>query len=174
MTGFSTLRLLILSILFSCFFLLGSCNPNNTENSLANTEEKDSVAIWINWVKEHKDSSLVTKKDALEKALLYTKKNHPDTIKTKKYSEISLAYMSLGDTTSFKKLNADLIRLSNEIGDYQSLGEAYWDLGHFYRRSHPDSTYYFYNKAYENFVTADLSENAKDYPGQHPICNGTN
>lgn len=166
MTGFSTARLHFLNILITCLILLSGCNTSTSNTNSVDSKQKDSISIWINWVKEHKDLPLESKKLALEKALLYTDKNLPDTLKTKKYSQISLIYKRLSDTTNFKRVNQKLIVLSKRINDWQAHGEAHWDLGDYYKITKPDSSYYHYREAHTIFLNADLNESASDYPGR--------
>ncbi|WP_343486119.1 sensor histidine kinase [Allomuricauda sp. d1] len=102
----------------------------------------------------------------MDKILRKSETLNSDTTRTKLFSKVSLAYKRIGDSTKFKKVNADLRNIASEIGDYQSLGEAYWDLGNYYKYAQPDSAYFYYKEAYDNFFKADLSEGAKEYPGR--------
>ncbi|RNC89873.1 MAG: hypothetical protein ED555_10495 [Allomuricauda sp.] len=164
MKGFSSRNLGFLFFV-SLFLVSASCEKKADEN-ITDATQKDSVTIWVDRVKDNKHLPLEHNRAILEKALHYTNEILPDSLKTKKYSQISLAYKRIGDTLNFKKFNQELIQLALANEDYQSLGEAYWDLGVFYKLSVPDSSFYFYNEAYESFLKADLSQDAQDYPGR--------
>ena len=163
MTEFTTKTNHLLIILL--VVVLWSCQQNGS-SSKAKIGQRDSTAIWVAEARKNKQLSLQDKRQLLQKALKYAQTHHPDSTLTKTYSNISLAYKRLGDTTQFKKVNAALMALAKEVGDYQALGEAHWDLGDFYKLSKPDSAYFHYKEAYHKFLEADLEDRAKDYPGR--------
>ena len=147
-------------------FYLSGCQQDTAKIKISSAIQNDSLSIWINEVRNDSDLSGDSKKAILEKVVTTAEIHLPDTAKTKIYSQVSLAYRRLGDSSSFRQINTRLMGLSNRIDDYQTLGEAHWDLGDFYNPAKPDSSYYHYKEAHENFLKAELDANAKDYPGR--------
>jgi len=157
-------RLFCLYVLL--LLVLSACQHAADKSTFNGNQKVDSVANWVNWVNAHKNLPLPSRKDTLKKALAYTTTKLPDSLQTKKLSQIALTFKGLGDTTSFKKINRQLITLAGSIEDYQCLGEAHWDLGDFHKLTKPDSTYYHYSEAHKHFQKAALDNYAKDYPGR--------
>lgn len=75
-----------------------------------------------------------------------------DSLKTKVYSKLSLAYLMLNDSSNFRKTNSKTTELAIAVRDSLSLAEANWDLAEFYKmKAVSDSAYYHYSKAQEIF-----------------------
>lgn len=163
MTEFTTRTNRPLFILLVIF--LWGCQQKSKDSKAKNSLQ-DSTALWIAEARTNDELSLEDKGELLQKALQYAQQRYADSTLTKAYSKISLAYKRLGDTAQFKKVNADLMALAKKVGDYQSLGEAHWDLGDFYKLSKPDSAYFHYKEAHHYFSEANLKNGAKDYPGR--------
>lgn len=144
--------------------VLWACRHQNDANSDASTL-KDSLSIWMKNA-NNRQLSAAERKYFLNKAKEKCETITQDTTRAKAWSRISLTAKNLGDTTGFLTTNRRLRNLALKIEDYQSLGEAYWDLGYFHRLKNPDSAYYFYREAYHSFVTGTLDDSAKDYPGR--------
>jgi signal transduction histidine kinase len=154
-----TLPLLILIFFFSC-------SDVNKDSSSSKNTYKDSTVIWI---KTARNNSLLSKSERVNLLNKLSKliDDYPDDIiKTKSLSNISLAYKSLKDSSSFRNKNKQLIELSKKIGDYKSNGEAHWDLGSFFRNNQPDSAIYHYKEAYSIFSKENLDSVSKNYPGR--------
>ena len=166
MNQFFTIPRQLFCLFVLLLLVLSACQHAADKSTFTGNQKADSVAIWVNWVNAHKHLPLPSRKDTLKKAFVYTTTKLPDSLQTKKLSQIAWAYKALGDTTSFKKLTTQLITLASDIEDYQSLGEAHWDLGDFQKLTKPDSTYYHYSKALKQFQQATLDDNVKDYPGR--------
>ncbi len=163
MVNFTTKANLFVSAALILF--IWGCKQKKDYDPKNHRVSKDSVALWL--TEAQKNDALLSnqKKGLLNKAFKYAEANYSDSVKTRAYSKISLAYKDLADTLWFKKINADLMVLALKIEDYQSLGEAHWDLGSLYQLSKPDSAYYHYKEAYQFFLRADLEEPAEYYPG---------
>ncbi|UJH67569.1 ATP-binding protein [Allomuricauda sp. SCSIO 65647] len=155
------------NLFFSAALILfiWGCEQKKDYDPKNHNVSKDSVALWITEARNNDALLSNQKKGLLDKAFEYAEANYSDSVKTRAYSKISLAFKSLGDTLRFKKINADLMVLARKIEDYQSLGEAHWDLGAMYKLIKPDSAYYHYKEAYQLFLEADLEESAEYYPG---------
>lgn len=164
MKGFSTLFRVLICI--PLIIYLSGCERNTYQKKALLTSQIDSVDIWIDKARNDQTLSFDSKIDLLNSAFSRSKTNFPDSLKTKKYSQISLALKAAGDTLAFKRVNSELIDLAKSLNDLQAHGEAHWDLGDLYRISKPDSAYYHYKEAYGIFLKADLSESAEDYPGR--------
>ncbi|MBC29318.1 MAG: hypothetical protein CMH48_00590 [Muricauda sp.] len=163
MTEFTTRTNYLFFVLLVVF--QWGCQQKNADPE-AKSGLQDSTSIWIAEARNNSELPLEDRGQLLQKALQYAQAHYADSTLTKTYSTISLAYKRLGDTAQFKKVNAELMALAQEVGDYQALGEVHWDLGAMYKLSKPDSAYYHYKEAYHHFLEADLEDGAKDYPGR--------
>lgn len=142
-----------------------SCTNTKEDSYSSSQTATDSTAVWIQTAKEDKSLSRKQRIALLNKANKLIQQYPKNTKKTKKLSQLSLAYKRLKDSTAFRKTNTELILLANKIDDLKSHGEAHWDLGVFFRLSQPDSAIYHYQEAYNLFLKADLDSTSKDYPG---------
>ncbi|WP_394971606.1 ATP-binding protein [uncultured Croceitalea sp.] len=142
-----------------------SCTNTNLDTGALLQTTADSTTVWIQTAKEDESLSLQQRIALLNKASELIEKYSENTKKTRKLSQLSLAYKRLKDSTAFRKTNAELILLANKIDDLKSHGEAHWDLGAFFRRNQPDSAIYHYQEAYNLFLIADLDPSSRDYPG---------
>jgi len=142
-----------------------SCTNTKPDRYSSLPTATDSTAVWIAATKDNKSLSKQQRIALLDKAYQLIEKYPKNTTKTKKLSDLSLAYKRLKDSAAFRKTNAELIALSNKINDYKSHGEAHWDLGLFFRKNQPDSAIYHYKEAYQLFIKADLEASSMAYPG---------
>ena len=153
-------------LLFLSFLYVGCTTKNKSANSSSRATNTDSTKIWIQTARNNLSLSKSKRIQLLDKAN-NSINNYPDnTVKAIALSNLSLSYSQLGDTTSFRKKNKQLITLSNKLGDFKSHGEAHWDLGYYFRHNQPDSAIYHYKEAYNLFLKADLDSAFISYPGR--------
>ncbi len=71
-----------------------------------------------------------------------------DTLQSKYFSQLSLAYLKLKDSLNFRKTNQLSKELGIQLKDSNRLAESHWDLATFFRNTGlADSSYYHYAKA---------------------------
>ncbi len=137
-------------LVFLCVLgiLMYACNSGPTQsNEKQSTVEADTL---FEAIKQGRDTKLSynKRKTYLDKA--YTAALHlkNDSLKTKVFSRLSLAYLILNDSLNFRKSNLETIRLARKVKDSTSLAEANWDLADFYRlEAIADSAYYHFSEA---------------------------
>ena len=172
-TIFKIVKLIILLV------LIHSCADKSKSVQVSDQRVKtDSASIWIEQAK-NKDLPPQRQLQLLKKAYL-TIRDNEDSLKTKYLSQISLAYLNMGDSLRFREANRETKDLANKINDSSIQAEAHWDLATFFKRnSVEDSAYYHYAKAqkiYSNlkndFYTGRMLYNmavvqldVKDYTG---------
>lgn len=132
----------ILAILFCChFYFVFPQHPNN---------EDDKKKIEIeNLIRLSSDDSLTTsqKQNSLIQAYAKLQELKNDSLKLQLLSNLSY-YINFNESTFFKKVNRETLRLSQALNDSTVLAQAYWDLGYFYARNAvKDSAYYSYSEA---------------------------
>ncbi len=167
-------------ILGSVFFI-SLINPRDAvpEKNPAVPSTQDSV---LTWIEEGRNSTYSLEKRAafLRRAHIVTEADTPDSLKTKYFSRLSLAYLQLPDSLLFRETNRKTIGLAKKMKDSVVHAEAHWDLAIFYRGvAIPDSAYYHYGEALKlysalknDFNTARMLYNmavvqadVKDYTG---------
>ncbi len=167
-------------ILGSVFFI-SFTNPRDTVPRMNRTSllPQDSV---LTWIREGQNSMYSHEKraDFLSKAYIVAEADTPDSLKTKYFSQLSLAYQQLPDSLLFRETNKKTLQLARETKDSVVQAEANWDLAIFYRSiAIPDSAYYHYGEALKlysalknDFNTARMLYNmavvqadVKDYTG---------
>lgn len=134
-------------------FMFSTCSDKQQSSSEANTTFHDSVNIWIN---QGKTSTLPKEKrfEILNKAYQKANITTVDSLKTKYFSALSLAYLTLNDSLLFRKINFKARKLAKENKDSVYLAEAHWDLAGFLgNHAVKDSSYYHYNEAQKIYNT---------------------
>lgn len=128
-------------------FLFFTCSDKQQNSSEATTIFQDSVNIWIN---QGRTSTLSKEKrfKVLNKAYQKANTTAVDSLKTKYFSALSLAYLALNDSLLFRKINFKARKLAKENKDSVYLAEAHWDMATFFNKNAiKDSSYYHYNEA---------------------------
>ena len=146
------------TIIFCILFL--SCNDLNLSDSKPNTGI-DSIPIWI---KYSKNKSLALKKRAyfLEEALNHTRVLENDTIKAKYLSTIAYRYFAIKDSTKFKKINTEALKIALRINDSFTIGDIHWSYADFYNvRENYTQSYYYFNESYKYFKNSYEIEAAR-------------
>lgn len=149
-----------LYLLFGIGLLFFSCNPDHKKSSdqSLSASKLDTINEWIKQGR-NTDLSVLSRKENLRKAINTSESIDNDSLKTKIFSRVSLAYLILKDSLNFRKTNHETLRLAQKIEDSLSIAEAHWDLADFYRtHSITDSAYHHYleaNKIYESLHQVD-------------------
>ncbi|WP_425237361.1 tetratricopeptide repeat-containing sensor histidine kinase [Ulvibacterium sp.] len=167
-------------LLLGAVFFISFANPRVTAPPpKAVPTSQDSVLFWI---QEGRNTTYSQEERAefLKKAYIVTETDAPDSLKTKYFSRLSLAYLQLPDSLLFRKTNKRTLQLARETQDSVVKAEANWDLALFYRSiAIADSAYYHYGQALKlysalknDFTTAQMLYNmavvqadVKDYTG---------
>lgn len=106
------------------------------------------------WIKQSRDkkNSFEERLAYLEKAEALSKSTTNDSLKSKYFSKLSLAYLRLDDSLRFRKANTATLELATKLGDSTTQAEAHWDLAEFLRRNAiADSAYYHFATAQKLF-----------------------
>ncbi len=130
--------------LFSCGQEKGSASDLAGRDSLA-----DSVFLLIEQG-QNSDIPLAVRKDYLQEALTKAKSTKIDSLKTRYYARLSLAYLQLPDSSLFRETNRQAMLLARN--DTVALAEAHWDRAEFLASySKLDSAFYHFFAANELF-----------------------
>ncbi|WP_394748584.1 tetratricopeptide repeat-containing sensor histidine kinase [Spongiimicrobium salis] len=158
-----------------------SIGCSEQENSSETTSEVEIDPV-LNIIEEGRNTKLsISERQAyLNKAYERIKLVSNDSLKTKYFSRLSLAYSKIDDSLLFRQTNKETISLGNKIGDSITIAEAHWDLALFFSNAFiKDSAYYHYGKAqklysqlrvnYESGIMlynmAKIQADVKDYTG---------
>ena len=160
--------------LFFIVLGLATACSNSTPHEVSQETAKDSIQIWANTAKDNADLPIQQRFLLVNRAYKENQKLQNKASQVKNLSRISLAYSQLSDTLNFIKTNKELITQAERIGDYIAQGEAHWDMGSYFRRRKPDSSFYHYREAYTlfrqiDFENKDLKQKAY-YPGSMLIA----
>lgn len=138
-----------LSCIFPFLILIGCDNHRETPNPDQISTQTDSIFAKI---KKGRDLRLDqrTRRDALRSAYESVQESGNDSLKTKYFSRLSLAYLRLNDSLWFRKTNRETIQIATKIHDSIVLAEAHWDLAEFYQNNAvSDSAYFHFEGAYQ-------------------------
>ncbi|KKM78150.1 hypothetical protein LCGC14_1362900, partial [marine sediment metagenome] len=137
-----------------------SCDTSNSgAENVVNSSRVDSLYALIDLGRDI-GLSIEKRKLSLNKVTPIVPRLENDTLKSKIYSKLSLAYLRLNDSANFRLTNSKTINFATIIKDSLSLAEANWDLAEFYKFENiPDSAYYHYSKAKELFQFMGASKN---------------
>ncbi|MCX2719410.1 ATP-binding protein [Lentiprolixibacter aurantiacus] len=126
-----------------------ACGGNSTNNGDQNSNQvADSVTLWLEYGK-NPDLPSDSRQRFLNKATENISENAPDTLKINYYSQLSLAYLRLGDSLRFRENNRELQNLAQALEDKRELANSNWDLANFFSsKSLRDSAFYYYYSAH--------------------------
>lgn len=138
--------------------LFYACGRNSNSEVQLNSTQLDTLQMWI---KEGRDNnfSISSRREKLGKVYDMVEDISNDSIKTKIFSRLSLAYLKLQDSLKFRETNERTLQLAKQTNDSITLAEANWDLADFYKiHSITDSAYHHYleaNKIYNSLNQFD-------------------
>lgn len=187
MINFSThIRLLsskiVMSLTVFVFILLASSCDSGSNSSFGDGESYptlDSVILYL----EKSKGQEVSKEESLKslsEALKFTRRLKKDTVRTARLSDIRKQYLGLNELESYRKVNAEIHTLAEELDDSLEIANSYSNLGYYYfRKEKMDSAYNNYYLAQRMFVRMDsffkagkslltmaiIQKNVKDYMG---------
>ena len=143
-------------------FLVWGCTQQTSQKESVSNPKVDSIQRLINVAKTAKELPLEDRKAYLADAEELTAELPEDTIQLKQFSEISLAYKRLEDSLEFRRTNALLLEMSQNLNDNTILGYSHWDLAGFFN-SHRvmDSAFYHYKKALNSFEQLPVDSTTK-------------
>ncbi len=139
----------------------------------------DSIQKWID-LAGNRDLPISEREIFLTKSFLNSQKIKEDSVRVAYLSKISWASVNLKDSLTFRKVNAETIKLSRLIKLQAQEAEANWDLAFFFKQNHiQDSSYYYYGKTLDLYTAldddynsgrillnmADVQKDVKDYTG---------
>ncbi len=123
-------------------------------------KKTDSIQVWMKWAT---DSITLNRQQRLQfytKAIDKAKESNPQLL-----GDISYSALKTRDSVLFKKVNKEVIKVSERLGENRSHGLSHWDLADYYEDSQPDSAFYHYREAYNIFSNMELDASSIDYPG---------
>jgi len=137
------------SLLCLVFFLLCSCEINQTESEKNNIAVIDSVAGWMNLAKNSQIDK-ETKLQFLRKSSEYISSIENDSLKVKFFLKIADRYYDLDQDSLFLTTNKIIYSLAQKINDTAAIAEHHWNKGNLLSdREVLDSAFYQYNLAYK-------------------------
>lgn len=143
--------------LFLVFFFLifvGCSKSKNTSTSNKSKNNKypsDRIFLLIKKGR-NTSNSLTERQNNLNQAYVLSLKENKDSLKTKYFSRLSLAYSILKDSSKFRETNKITLQMSEITKDSLVKAEAFWDLAYFLNNYNiVDSAYYNYSKAQKIF-----------------------
>ncbi|NDV16607.1 hypothetical protein GO009_11275 [Muricauda sp. TY007] len=154
------------TLIFLLFLFLG-CSQGKTKGENASNPEVDTIQELLNIAKTSKELSLEDRKAYLRDAEAKVLAMPQDTAKLEQLSQVSLAYMKLGDSLGFRKSNAELLRLSKKAEANKILGYSYWDLATFMEsKGVMDSAFFHYKNALDNFEELPKDSTSQSLKGR--------
>ena len=143
------------------------CSRQTPQKESVSNPKVDSIQKLINFAKTTKELTLRDKKAYLTNAELLTKELKQDTVQLKQLSEISLAYKKLEDSLEFRRTNAMVLKMSQNLKENTVLGYSHWDLASFFNSyGVTDSSFYHYKKALSSFEQLPADSTAKSLKGR--------
>lgn len=162
---------------FFYYFLISfcflSCSDNKSVNPSNSNDFKDNN--YFETLKDLKTSNF--SKDSLQ---ILVKRINNDSLRNEIYFDLAYHFYKKNDSLNFRELNNKSFDLSLNQKDTIKMALSYWDLANFfYQRNQNDSSYFYYNKAYNfyelkqnNFMGARMllnmaiiQKDIKDYVG---------
>ena len=142
------------------FLLCLSCSKTKPEKVIQETYTTiDSISVWAS----ESLAPEITEEDKLSlqlKAFNLAKNAGNDSKKAIYFSNLSYNTDFISDSLLYRKVNEQAILLNKNIKDSFALGNAYWDLAHFFEKySIKDSAFYNYSEALDIFKAIDDKQN---------------
>ncbi|WP_282075328.1 tetratricopeptide repeat-containing sensor histidine kinase [Maribacter aquivivus] len=142
------------------FLLCLSCTKTKPEKVIQETYSTiDSISVWAS----ESLAPEITEEDKLSlqlKAFNLAKNAGNDSKKAIYFSNLSYNTDFISDSLLYRKVNEQAILLNKSIKDSFALGNAYWDLAHFFEKySIKDSAFYNYSEALDIFNAIDDKQN---------------
>lgn len=126
-------------------------NCSEDRNNDVQSIERDSIFPLI---QEGRNTSLSIeeRRKILEDAHKKVHLTKNDSLKTKYFSRLSLAYLRINDSLRFRETNKETMRLAEKVNDSTVQAEAHWDLAIYLRNAIVlDSSYYHFAQAQKIF-----------------------
>ncbi|PIF01376.1 MAG: hypothetical protein CR994_02150 [Maribacter sp.] len=140
-----------LHILLCIVLSLNSCSLSGKKTETIQIVTNDSVLSWIS-LGRNPEIPLEQKTGLLKKASIAADKSTIDSVRTKYYSKLSLAYLDLNDSLLFRSVNRKAISMAQKVNDTVTEANAHWDLAEFFKTNMVmDSSFYHYSKAQKQF-----------------------
>ena len=151
------LKYFVALILFTTYF---SCNHSRSNTSKPDIKI-DSISHWIQ-NSRNKSLSLEKRKSFLHKAYIQNKTINNDSLKVRNFSSIAYRFYAIKDTTTFKKINAEALRIALKTKDTFAIGDLNWNYGDYYASTETyNKSYHHFSVAYNYFNNAYKEESAK-------------
>lgn len=136
---------------------------SNPESNL----QAQNINVLIEASRDSAHLSIKQRTHFLEKAKAQTLQLNNDTTKLDHLSRISLAYKRLDDSLGFRKMNSEVLQLASKSKLFKAEGESYWDMAAFQKANGViDSSYYYYQKAYESFLNLPTDSTSLSLQGR--------
>lgn len=153
------LLLLVCLAAYSCDQKKGPVLELATRDSQA-----DSIFLLIE-KGQNSNTPIASRREMLQEALNRAKRTNNDSLKTRYFARLSLAYLQLPDSSLFRETNNQAMRLARH--DTLTLAEVHWDRAEFLASySKLDSAFYHFYKAHELF-----SQKGNDFQSARMLYN---
>ncbi|AUC77544.1 tetratricopeptide repeat-containing sensor histidine kinase [Olleya sp. Bg11-27] len=139
-------------ILLTLSSITQSCiKTNEKDNTIPQSEENDSIKIWIKSSK-NKSYPAHKRKEFLIKSYQTITSSELKISQLRTLSTLAYQNLKLGDTLLFKKRNKEALTLAKKIKDSFTIGDTNWNYASFYNKIQVyDSAYYHFNIAHDYF-----------------------
>lgn len=113
--------------------------------------KEDSVSYYIKQ-SQKKGLKFIQKKELLEKAYQFAKKQPSDSLQNIYLAKIAIETEYLNINDLFLAVNSESLAFAKKLNDGLKIGDAHWNYGNYYTDVETvDSAYYHYHKAFESF-----------------------
>ncbi|MFD0761653.1 ATP-binding protein [Lutibacter aestuarii] len=113
--------------------------------------KEDSVSYYIKQ-SQKKELKFIQKKELLEKAYQFAKKQPSDSLQNIYLAKIAIETEYLNINDLFLAVNSESLAFAKKLNDGLKIGDAHWNYGNYYTDVETvDSAYYHYHKAFESF-----------------------
>ncbi|NQY05322.1 MAG: tetratricopeptide repeat protein, partial [Flavobacteriaceae bacterium] len=152
----------LLGFFITILFLIKCSDQKNKHTVNQNQISDDSLAIKIKEARSSRTDKAL-RYELLEQSLAEIEDIDSDSTKSSYYSKIPYAFYKLNDSIQFMNHVMKALELSKKAKDSMAIADLYWDLGNYYDDLNvSDSSYYYYNEAYQVFESQDsISKSAK-------------
>ncbi|MEZ4808742.1 MAG: ATP-binding protein [Allomuricauda sp.] len=147
---------------FALLLLLWSCNEQSSKEDAVLEQKTETIKKYIDIAKDSTQLSLTERKQFLKLAQELAFSFSNDTLRLDQFSNISLAYKSIGDSVEFRHTNAQLLEMAEESKIHKVSGYSHWDLADFFQnKGILDSSFYHYQKALKNFEFLPVDDTSR-------------
>ena len=154
-------------LILVAFILLWSCQRHSSKKNVVLDQKAETIKKYIDIAQDSTQLTLAEREHFLEQAQELAFSISNDTLRLEHFSNISLAYKSVGDSITFRRTNVELLKMAEESKIHKVLGYSHWDLASFFQsKGILDSSFYHYQKALKSFDFLPVDSTSKSLRGR--------